>query len=94
VCANDETAVGALQALAEAGLRVPEDVAVTGFDDIELARYTSPALTTVRVPRVAWGSAAAEALVAALAGRRAPARQWISLELVVRQSCGGEVGAA
>lgn len=93
-CANDETAVGALQALAEAGLRVPEDVAVTGFDDIELARYTSPALTTIRVPRVAWGNAAAEELVAGLAGKVKSAARKIRVELVVRESCGTREGGA
>jgi LacI family transcriptional regulator len=88
-CANDETAIGALEALAEKGLRVPADVAVTGFDDIDLSRFTTPRLTTVRVPRVTWGSTAAEVLVGALAGKKAPARQTIGLELVVRESCGG-----
>lgn len=87
-CANDETAIGALQALAERGLRVPDDVAVTGFDDIELARYTEPRLTTVRVPRAAWGAAAAEALVESLAGRTRPVRRMIGVELVVRESSG------
>jgi LacI family transcriptional regulator len=87
-CANDETAIGALEALAEAGLRVPADVAVTGFDDIDLARFTSPRLTTMRVPRVAWGTAAADALVAVLGGTASPARQTIALELVIRDSCG------
>jgi LacI family transcriptional regulator len=93
-CANDETAVGAMQALAERGLRVPDDVAVTGFDDIELARYTTPRLTTVRVPRAAWGAAAAEALVGSIAGRKTPARRMIGVELVVRGSCGAVQGEA
>lgn len=87
-CANDETAVGALQALAEGGLAVPDDVVVTGFDDIELARYTNPRLTTVRVPRAAWGATAAEVLVESLAGRTTPARRTIGVELVVRESSG------
>jgi LacI family transcriptional regulator len=91
-CANDETAVGALQALAESGLAVPDDVAVTGFDDIELARYTTPRLTTVRVPRAEWGAAAAEALVESLAGRTTPARRTIGVELVVRESSGAPAG--
>lgn len=93
-CANDETAVGALQALAERGLRVPGDVAVTGFDDIELASYTDPRLTTVRVPRAAWGAAAADALVESLGGRRRPLRRTIGVELVVRASSGTPTGEA
>lgn len=64
--ANDMMAVGALAALAEAGLRVPEDVAVAGFDDIPIARYVSPALTTIRVPIAALGAAALEALSKAI----------------------------
>jgi DNA-binding LacI/PurR family transcriptional regulator len=48
--ANDLMAIGALRTLREAGRRVPEDVAVVGFDDIEAALYTTPALTTVRGP--------------------------------------------
>ncbi len=91
-CANDETAIGALQALAESGLRVPGDVVVTGFDDIELARYTAPRLTTVSVPRAAWGAAAAEALVESLAGRARPVRRTIGVELVVRESTGDGTG--
>ncbi len=49
-CHNDMTAMGALRAAADAGLRIPEDLAVVGFDDIKLARYTIPALTTVKFP--------------------------------------------
>jgi LacI family transcriptional regulator len=108
-CANDMMAVGCLAALREAGLRVPEDVAVAGFDDIPIARYVSPALTTIRVPIAALGTAALEALAAGIAERaaakagagkaprtaRADARSVLMpVELVVRRSCGGGPPAA
>jgi len=60
---NDISAMGAIRALREAGLRVPEDVSVVGFDDIESAAYQSPALTTVRQPLKKMGRMAAEAVL-------------------------------
>ncbi len=65
-CGNDVLAVGALQAARKAGLRVPEDISITGFDDIELAAIVEPALTTVHVPHRQMGSQAAQKLVALL----------------------------
>ena len=61
-------AIGALHALADAGLRVPQDMAVVGFDDIEAAALVRPTLTTVAQDRVALGAGAVEALVDALDG--------------------------
>ena len=97
--ANDMMAVGCLAALAEAGLRVPEDIAVGGFDDIPIARYVSPSLTTIRVPIAALGAAAMDALFRALeqaSGKSArpqpalpePVSVVMPVELVVRSSCG------
>ncbi|MBO0795083.1 MAG: LacI family DNA-binding transcriptional regulator [Ktedonobacteraceae bacterium] len=63
-CANDLMAAGALKALHEAGKKVPEDVSVIGFDDIEMAEHLIPALTTMRVNREAMGRAAMKALMA------------------------------
>ncbi|MBK6469792.1 MAG: LacI family DNA-binding transcriptional regulator [Betaproteobacteria bacterium] len=88
--ANDMMAVGCMAALHEAGLRVPDDIAVVGFDDIPIARYVTPALTTIRVPIAALGAAALDALVKAV---EAPATQATHtvvtpVELVVRRSCG------
>ena len=60
---NDNIAIGAMRALQEAGYRVPEDVALVGFDDLPLCEYTSPPLTTVRVPSSFMGKTAAERLV-------------------------------
>ncbi|MFM2058628.1 MAG: hypothetical protein RLY71_3013 [Pseudomonadota bacterium] len=89
---NDTIAFGALQALREAGLRVPEDIALVGYDDIPLAAYASPPLTTVRTEPVAQGRAAMALLVAQL--RQAPLpplpTELPVPELVVRQSCGAE----
>ncbi|MFC4063259.1 LacI family DNA-binding transcriptional regulator [Planomonospora corallina] len=62
--AGDEMAIGAIRAVTEAGLKVPEDVAVVGFDDIELAALVQPGLTTVAQDKAGFGTAAAAALVA------------------------------
>ncbi len=63
LCSNDLTAIGALGAIAEAGLRVPEDISIIGFDDIKLSAYTSPALTTVRLPYADIARASVHALL-------------------------------
>jgi LacI family transcriptional regulator len=91
---NDSMAIGALSALREAGLGVPEDVAVGGFDDIPMARYTSPPLTSVRVPMGDLGAQAVRRLVLAVAkeGRHLARHETLPTELVVRASCGGESG--
>lgn len=88
--ANDLTAIGCLAALGEAGLRVPEDVALAGFDDIPIARYVAPALTTVRVPIAALGAAALEMLALGIEAPGSQATQSIAMpvELAVRRSCG------
>ena len=87
--ANDSMAVGALSALRERGLRVPDDVAVCGFDDIPIARYLSPPLTTVRVPIYDLGARATEVLLGAIEnGGVAGGKETLPTTLVVRQSCG------
>jgi LacI family transcriptional regulator len=90
-CANDQTAVGVIYALHAAGLRVPEDVLVTGFDDITLTRYFKPPLTTIRQSGSLLGEVAVDALVATL-DNSATAQRTVTLptELVVRESCGCE----
>lgn len=88
--ANDAMAIGALSAVREAGLRVPDDMAVVGFDDVPVARYVHPSLTTVRVGIAGLGARAAETLLAALAagaGHR-PAHVVLPTSLVLRGSCG------
>jgi DNA-binding LacI/PurR family transcriptional regulator len=90
--ADDETAIGAMAALSAAGLRVPQDVAVVGFDDIATARYVQPPLTTVRAPTEQVGREAVRLLLAAIAGEPAPAQPvLLPVELVIRQSCGANV---
>ncbi len=82
VAFNDLMAFGAIRAMREAGLRVPEDVSVTGFDDIELA--TPYNLTTVRVPMYELGTAAGEAAVAHLKGERNPINRVVEPRLMRR----------
>jgi DNA-binding LacI/PurR family transcriptional regulator len=89
VAFNDRTAMGALRGFYEAGIRVPEDVAVVGFHDIEAARYTTPALTTIAHPRVELGELAAESLFILLEGGKIDMRDRIvPVSLTVRESCG------
>ncbi|HEY8345445.1 MAG TPA: LacI family DNA-binding transcriptional regulator [Bacillota bacterium] len=66
---NDTMAYGALQAIAESGLKVPRDIAVVGFDDLEFSLLTNPPLTTVRQPRMEMGKKAVSILVSILAGK-------------------------
>ncbi|OQW97038.1 MAG: hypothetical protein BWK77_02820 [Verrucomicrobia bacterium A1] len=84
---NDEAAIGALRALREAGLKVPGDVSVAGFDDIVLAAQADPPLTTVRIPRKEMGRSAAATLLSRLSSRPGPAaRMVVQTELIARQS--------
>lgn len=85
---DDEAATGALIALREAGLRVPQDVAVVGFDDLPVSRHLSPSLTTVRAPIERAGYLAATLLLQMLAGEPVEQETLLPVELVVRQSCG------
>ncbi|HEY3267943.1 MAG TPA: LacI family DNA-binding transcriptional regulator [Armatimonadota bacterium] len=90
--ANDESAIGAMQVLKREGMRVPDDMAVVGFDDIPLAQYIDPALTTVHQPFYRLGETAAELLIARIRGEapsEADAHHVIRTRLVIRESCGG-----
>ena len=84
--ASDVVALGAFSALTDAGLRCPDDVSVVGFDDIPLAAFFDPPLTTVRIPAHDLGLAAGSALLDRIAGRPVPARTLLPTELVVRSS--------
>jgi DNA-binding LacI/PurR family transcriptional regulator len=86
--ADDTSATGALAALAQAGRRVPQDVAVVGFDDVLMARYLSPPLTTVRAPMQAVGQAAVRQLIRLIESGAADLTTLLPADLVVRQSCG------
>jgi DNA-binding LacI/PurR family transcriptional regulator len=86
---NDISALGAIRAFQEAGLRVPQDISVIGFDDIQGAAYSNPSLTTVRQPLAEMGRIAAKALLERIEGKKdGPAEIAIEPSLVVRQSTG------
>ena len=88
--ASDAMALGALRAIQEAGLRVPQDIGLVGFDDIPAAANALPALTTVRQPIQRPGAAAAEALIDIIQHPRAqPCKILLPVELIVRSSCRG-----
>ncbi|MDF2652782.1 MAG: LacI family transcriptional regulator, partial [Paenibacillus sp.] len=88
-CFNDSTALGAIRGIESQGLRVPEDVAVVGFDDIQMASLSTPSLTTVRQPLKDMGKSAVERLLSLLAdGSASLGNVVFSTELVVRGSCG------
>jgi DNA-binding LacI/PurR family transcriptional regulator len=84
--ASDLMAHGALRTLRLAGRRVPEDVAVVGFDDFEVARYTDPPLTTVRQPVVKLGRLLARQLIRLVAGEEIEASAILTTELIIRES--------
>jgi DNA-binding LacI/PurR family transcriptional regulator len=84
---NDISAIGAVRALQEQGLRVPQDVSVMGFDDIPGAAFNTPTLTTVRQPLARMGQVAAQILLERIAGKNDyPSEIAIEPELVVRES--------
>jgi LacI family transcriptional regulator len=89
VCGNDEMAIGALIALRAGRLRVPADVAVSGFDDIAAAHHVRPALTTVRQPIRELGERSVRTLLDRIADPAAPRRSVVlPTETVIRRSCG------
>jgi LacI family transcriptional regulator len=89
VAGNDTIAIGAMTAIREAGLRIPNDVAVTGYDDIPMARFAVPPLTTVGLPTHDMGRAAGELAIAAIEGDPAHDRiRTFNSRLIVRHSCG------
>lgn len=88
VCVNDDVALGALRAAHDQGLRVPADLAVTGWDDGPAARAATPTLTTVRQPVRELGRAAADLLAARIAGSGRVASLSLPTHPVIRRSCG------
>lgn len=94
--ANDSMAIGVLSALRDAKRRVPRDIAVAGFDDIPLARYMDPPLSSVRVPICQLGRRAVEMLLHGVRERNDHSRKHerVPTELVIRQSCGASSGRA
>lgn len=84
---NDEMAIGAIQGLRTAGIRVPDDMSITGFDDIEFARYSDPALTTVAQPAEELGKTAFQSLLTLIEGKELQSTEIVlPYEFVVRKS--------
>ena len=91
---NDMMAIGAMTAIREAGLRIPQDIAVAGYDDVRLSPFTEPPLTTARAPEVELGRRGAEMLFDLINDRTPPARQVkLHSRLIVRESCGAQGGS-
>jgi DNA-binding LacI/PurR family transcriptional regulator len=89
VCACDTIAIGAMRAAKERGLRLPDDLAITGFDDISFARDLDPPLTTIHVPKELLGELAVRKLLERISRPdRPPVVQTVQTTLVVRASCG------
>ena len=85
-CYNDASALGALRAAHAAGLRVPQDLSVVGFDNIDLAAHFEPPLTTIAQPMQDMGQKAVEMILDLLAGAQAPEDCVLSGHLIVRES--------
>ena len=90
---SDVMAIGAIRALNDRKLRVPEDVAVAGFDDIELSSLFNPTLTTVRQPKFQIGVRSMEKLLDLISGKNpANGQDILNYELIIRESSGNFVG--
>jgi LacI family transcriptional regulator len=85
-CANDIQAIGAMYECREAGIEVPRDISIVGFDDLPIAQYTTPQLTTVRVPAAEMGKLATEALIMMIREGRRPRSVELPIQLVERGS--------
>ncbi len=88
VCRDDYTAIGVCRGLRESGIRVPDDVAVVGNGDIDVAAYMMPSLTTLATPYEAIAQAAIDLMLEQLEGQDKPGQVTLRSDLVVRESCG------
>ena len=88
VCANDQTALGVMHSLARHSMRIPQDVAVTGFDDVPIARHLHPPLTTVRQPMQDLGATAFDILYSKISTGKGKPDVVLPVKLIVRASCG------
>lgn len=88
--ASDVVALGAMGAIRAAGLRIPDDIAVVGFDDIFLAAHSTPPLTTVRVPAYGLGWTSADVLISLIEDEDEVSSILLETELVIRESCGAD----
>lgn len=85
--ANDQMAIGAMKAIKEGGMRIPLDISIVGFDDIDLASFVDPSLTTVKQPMFDIGRAAVKTLVAVIDEKqKSPTYKVLKTDLVIRQS--------
>ncbi|MCF8057094.1 MAG: LacI family transcriptional regulator [Desulfocapsa sp.] len=86
--ASDTLAIGAITGLKEKGLKVPEDISIAGFDDIEFAAFCDPPLTTIRVPSYEMGKLTMKVLIEMIRGASSQIRQYdLSTDLIIRNSC-------
>ncbi|GAB6926581.1 LacI family DNA-binding transcriptional regulator [Paenibacillus sp. JCM 10914] len=88
---SDPMAIAAERALKEAGLKVPKDIAMVGIDDIEMASYANPPLTTVKIYTEQMGQSAVKMLLERIDGREVPLKIVLPSKLIVRSSCGAEI---
>ncbi|MBS4023237.1 MAG: LacI family DNA-binding transcriptional regulator [Dethiobacter sp.] len=86
--ANDMMAIGAIQAIKEKGLEIPKDISIVGFDDVPLAKYINPPLTTVSQPAFEKGKEAARLVIEMIDRKVTPAPKLLDVELSIRQSTG------
>jgi LacI family transcriptional regulator len=86
VCASDPMALGAFRALHEAGIKVPEDISIISFDDIDAAAYLQPALSTVKIHSFEMGKTAVKLLQDRIKGRELPMKVILPTELILRES--------
>src|SRR5260370_21342412 len=87
LCANDQTALGVIHALAQRGIKVPQDVAITGVDDVPVARHLHPPLTTIRQPMQELGAKAFDVLYSRISAGGGKASTALPLKLTARASC-------
>jgi LacI family transcriptional regulator len=89
LASNDLTAIGALRAIYNAKLRIPEDISLIGFDDIYLSQFTQPALTTIRLSRTEVAEKAFNALTALINGKSRKGHEYhVETDLIIRSSTG------
>ncbi len=86
-CANDESAIGFMQALRESGVKIPEEVAVAGFDNIYLGEYITPKLTTIGIDHIEWGKAVAQAIVDIVTKQKSKDVGHPAGSVIMRESC-------
>ncbi|HOO75476.1 MAG TPA: substrate-binding domain-containing protein, partial [Tepiditoga sp.] len=86
-CANDDMAIGAIAAIKDLNLNIPEDISVIGFDDIDMANYIKPRLSTVRQDHYGIGEKATELLIDIIKNKKAKIKKiYMDYELIIRES--------